>query len=215
MFHHVINYQHVPIIFAIIIGVVLQEYKEYKYLPKVISGTTHYIKCLNIEYINLHTFSILCLTRDFIRQGHTREKGTAQPVRAARRSIKGNGRGEAVTSRRYGNCLTASKQGACTAKPVRTATRFLEDNGRGEAVTSRRYGNCLTASKQGSCTAKPVRAATRFLEDNGRGEAKKLAASSVLRMAQEIVSRHEHNMLSLLYATCLKLLVYFFILIDK
>ena len=29
-------------------------------------------------------------------------------------------------------------------------------------------------------------------------------------MAQEIVSRHKHNMLSLLYATCLKLLVFFF-----
>ena len=31
----------------------------------------------------------------------------------------------------------------------------------------------------------------------------------VLHMAQEIVSRHKHNMLSLLYATCLKLLVFF------
>jgi len=31
-----------------------------------------------------------------------REKSTAQPVRAAGRSIEGNGRGEAVTSRRYG-----------------------------------------------------------------------------------------------------------------
>ena len=30
-------------------------------------------------------------------------------------------------------------------------------------------------------------------------------------MAQEIVSRHKHNMLSLLYATCLKLLVFFLI----
>ena len=30
-------------------------------------------------------------------------------------------------------------------------------------------------------------------------------------MAQEIVSRHKHNMLSLLYATCLKLLVFFYI----
>ena len=29
-------------------------------------------------------------------------------------------------------------------------------------------------------------------------------------MVQEIVSRHKHNMLSLLYATCLKLLVFFF-----
>ena len=31
-------------------------------------------------------------------------------------------------------------------------------------------------------------------------------------MAQEIVSRHKHNMLSLLYATCLKLLVFFILL---
>ena len=53
-----------------------------------------------------------------------REKCTAQPVRAARRSMEGNGRGEAVTSRRYGNCLTASKQDACTAQPVRAATRL-------------------------------------------------------------------------------------------
>ena len=81
-----------------------------------------------------------------------------------------------MTSRRYGNCLTASKQGACTAQPVRAARRLIEGNGRGEAVTSRRYGNCLTARKQGA------------------------------DMAQEIVSRHKHNMLSLLYATCLKLL---------
>ena len=71
-------------------------------------------------------FSILCLTRDFIRQGHAREKSTAQPIRAARRSIEGNGRGEAVTSRRYGNCLTASKQSACTAQPVRAARRLIE-----------------------------------------------------------------------------------------
>ena len=55
-----------------------------------------------------------------------------------------------MTSRRYGNCLTASKQGACTAQPVRAARRLIEGNGRGEAVTSRRYGNCLTASKQGA-----------------------------------------------------------------
>ena len=72
----------------------------------------------------LRFFSVLWLTRLFIRQGHAREKCTAQPVRAAWRSIEGNGRGEAVTSRRYGNCLTASKQGACTAQPVRAATRL-------------------------------------------------------------------------------------------
>ena len=56
-------------------------------------------------------------------------------------------------------------------------------------MTSRRYGNSLTASKQGACTAQTVRAATRLIEGN--------------------VSRHKHNMLSLFYATSLKLLVFF------
>jgi hypothetical protein len=48
MFHHVINYQHVSIAFAIIIiRVTLQEYKEYNNLPHGISGTTQcYNKCL-------------------------------------------------------------------------------------------------------------------------------------------------------------------------
>jgi len=47
MLHHVINYQHVSIAFAIIIAVVLQEYKEYNNLQHGISGTTHcYNKCL-------------------------------------------------------------------------------------------------------------------------------------------------------------------------
>ena len=46
MLHHVINYQHVSIAFAIIIGVALQEYKEYNNLPHGISGTTQcYNKC--------------------------------------------------------------------------------------------------------------------------------------------------------------------------
>jgi len=40
MFHQVINYQHVSVTFAIIIGVALQEYKEYNNLPHGISGTT-------------------------------------------------------------------------------------------------------------------------------------------------------------------------------
>ena len=45
MFHHVINYQHVSIPFAII-GVDLQEYKEYNNLRHWISGTTKsYNKC--------------------------------------------------------------------------------------------------------------------------------------------------------------------------
>ena len=56
MLHHVNNYQHVSIACAIIIGVSLQEYKEYNNLPQVISGTTHFNKCFNIEYFNLHTF---------------------------------------------------------------------------------------------------------------------------------------------------------------
>jgi len=47
MLHHVINYQHIPITFAIIIGVVLEEYKEYNNLPHGVSGTTQYYnKCL-------------------------------------------------------------------------------------------------------------------------------------------------------------------------
>jgi hypothetical protein len=47
MFHHVINYQHVSIPFAIIVGVALQEYKEYNNLPHGISGTTQcFNKCL-------------------------------------------------------------------------------------------------------------------------------------------------------------------------
>ena len=47
MLHHVINYQHASITFAIINGVALQEYKEYNNLPHGISGTTHcYNKCL-------------------------------------------------------------------------------------------------------------------------------------------------------------------------
>ena len=42
MLHHVINYQHVSIACAIIIGVALQEYKECNNLPHGISGTTQY-----------------------------------------------------------------------------------------------------------------------------------------------------------------------------
>jgi len=56
MLHCVINYQHVSIVLTIINGVALQEYKEYNNLPQVIPGTTHYNKCPNIEYFNLHTF---------------------------------------------------------------------------------------------------------------------------------------------------------------
>jgi len=44
MSHHVINYQHVFIAFAIIIGVALQEHKEYNNLPHGISGTHFYNK---------------------------------------------------------------------------------------------------------------------------------------------------------------------------
>ena len=47
MFHHVINYQHVSIAFAIIIRVVLQEYKEYNNLPHGILETAQcHNKCL-------------------------------------------------------------------------------------------------------------------------------------------------------------------------
>ena len=47
MLHHVINYQHVSIACAIIIGVALQEYKESNNLPHGVSGTTQYYnKCL-------------------------------------------------------------------------------------------------------------------------------------------------------------------------
>ena len=49
MLHYVINYQQVSIAFPIIIGVALPKYKEYNNMPQVISGTTHYNKCLNIE----------------------------------------------------------------------------------------------------------------------------------------------------------------------
>jgi hypothetical protein len=47
MLHNVINYHHVSIALAIIIGVALQEYKEYNNLPHGISGTTQcYNECL-------------------------------------------------------------------------------------------------------------------------------------------------------------------------
>jgi hypothetical protein len=95
------------------------------------------------DWIRMKTLLAYCAWPETSSVKVTREKGekyTAQPVREARRSIEGNGRGEAVTSRRYGNCLTASKQGACTAQPVLAARRLIEGNGRGEIVTSRRYG---------------------------------------------------------------------------
>jgi len=57
MFHHIIIYQHVSIAFAIIMGVALQEYKEYNNLHmeyweplKVVTNVS------NLEYFNLHTF---------------------------------------------------------------------------------------------------------------------------------------------------------------
>ena len=51
MFHHVINYQHCSIVFAIIIGVALQEYK-YRDLLNVVKNVS------NNEYFRLHTFSV-------------------------------------------------------------------------------------------------------------------------------------------------------------
>ena len=85
------------------------------------------------------SFNILYLTRDFTRQSHAREieTFTAQPVRAAWQSIECNGKGEAVTSSRYGNCLTASKQGACTAQPVRAARRLRAAYGTRNRITSK------------------------------------------------------------------------------
>jgi len=44
MLHNVINYHHVSIALAIIIGVALQQYKEYNNLPQGITGTT---QCCN------------------------------------------------------------------------------------------------------------------------------------------------------------------------
>jgi len=62
MFHHVINYQHVSITFAINIGVALQEYKEYNNLPHWLSGST---QCYNKfpkhrEVPKLQTFAVYC-----------------------------------------------------------------------------------------------------------------------------------------------------------
>jgi hypothetical protein len=52
MFHHMINYQHVSIPF-VIIGVDLQEYKEYNNLRHGISGTLKVmINVSNVEYFN-------------------------------------------------------------------------------------------------------------------------------------------------------------------
>ena len=42
---HIINYQHVSVAFANIIGVALQEYEEYNNLPHLISGNN---LCYNI-----------------------------------------------------------------------------------------------------------------------------------------------------------------------
>ena len=54
LLRNVINY-HVSIALAIIIGVAVQEYKEYNNLPHGISGTTQcYRNVSNIEYLNLH-----------------------------------------------------------------------------------------------------------------------------------------------------------------
>jgi len=61
MFHHVINYQHVSMSFTIIIGLALQEYKEYNNLPRGISGTTQcYNKCLKRVFPLTHFCSLLC-----------------------------------------------------------------------------------------------------------------------------------------------------------
>jgi len=58
MFHHIINYHHVSITFAIIIGVALHEYKEHNNLPYCISGTT---KCYN-KTLSSSTYALLQFT---------------------------------------------------------------------------------------------------------------------------------------------------------
>jgi len=49
MFHHVINYQHVSIVFAIIIRVAWQQYKQYNNLPHWTLGTAQ----LHNKYLKL------------------------------------------------------------------------------------------------------------------------------------------------------------------
>jgi hypothetical protein len=56
---------------------------------------------------------------------------------------------------------------------------------------------------QGHEKRKEIRDVSTFTAQHVR------AALSVLLMAQKIVSRQKHNMLSLLHAACLKLLVFF------
>jgi len=59
MFHHVINYQHVSIP-STIIGVVLQEYKEYNNQRHGVSETTQcYKKCLKHWVFQPHTLFLL------------------------------------------------------------------------------------------------------------------------------------------------------------
>ena len=64
---------------------------------------------------------------------------------------------------------------------------------------------CLTTHliHQGHEKRKEIRDDSTFTAQHVR------AALSVLHMAQKIVSRQKHNMLSLLHAACLKLLVFF------
>ena len=56
---------------------------------------------------------------------------------------------------------------------------------------------------QGHEKRKEIRDVSTFTAQHVR------AALSVLHMAQKIISRQKHNMLSLLHAACLKLLVFF------
>jgi len=58
MLHSVINYHHLSIALANIIGVALQEYKEYNNLPHGISGTTQCDnKCLKYWVFQPRHFS--------------------------------------------------------------------------------------------------------------------------------------------------------------
>jgi len=57
-FHHTLLITNFANAFAVIIGIALQEYKEYKNLPYRILGTTQCYNVSNTECFHLHTFAI-------------------------------------------------------------------------------------------------------------------------------------------------------------
>ena len=71
--------------------------------------------------------------------------------------------------------------------------------------------SCLTTHliHQGHEKRKEIRDVSTFTAQHVR------AALSALHMAQKIVSHQKHNMLSLLHAACLKLLVFFILLVKS